>query len=197
MDNPPAVAKMKQAVLDIMRVLCLDPLTLLPFEQTPTLEPFLLECISEARKRKYFSGSSGSSDQQPIQESHIRIGAAVGHYVWFRPGLVPHKVAVLASLLMGLYYCVDDCCFAPRSLAEYGSRLVSRRSQLEKGLDDLTALNSELADMYDPVIGDLLRMSHQAYMMGNYLEGRMCGAKETEASGAPNIQLKFILLTYI
>lgn len=179
---------MKQAVLDIMRVLSLDPLSLLPFEDTPTLKPFVLECISEARSRNYLS-SDTSESSQPIQESHIRIGAAVGHYAWFRPGLVPHKIAVLASLLMGLYYCVDDCCFDPRSLAEYGSRLISHRPQLEKGLDDLTAFNSELADMYDPVIGDLLRMSHQAYIMGNYLEGQMCDNKETEASVARSINI--------
>jgi hypothetical protein len=160
-----------------MRVLKIDSFSLLPFEQTPTFEPFLLECIAEARRRKYISSS------QPFQEQHVRIGAAAGHYVLFRPGLVPHTVAVLASLLMSLYYCVDDGCFAPQSLAEYGSRLVSGRPQLEKGLNDLTALNAELADMYDPVIGDLLRMSHQAYMMGNYLEGRMCG-DETEVGSA-------------
>jgi hypothetical protein len=175
---------MKQAVLAIMRVLKIDSFSLLPFEQTPTFEPFLIECIAEAHRRKYISSS------EPIQEQHIRIGAAVGHYGWLRPGLVPHKVAVLSSLLMGIYYCVDDGCFAPQSVAEYGSRLVSGRPQLEKGLDDLTALNSELADMYDPVIGDLLRISHQAYMMGNSLEGRMCG-DETEVGSAPRPQPNF------
>ncbi|KAJ7483284.1 hypothetical protein FB451DRAFT_1555286 [Mycena latifolia] len=171
MDTGGARARgIKQAVLDILRVLDIDSLSLLPFEQTPTVEPFVLECIAEARERNYLSASP-----QPIQEHHIRIGAAVGHYVWLRPGLVGRKIAVLASLLMGIYYCIDDCCFAPESLGEYGSRIVAGRPQLEKGLDDVTRLNSELADMYPPVIGDLLRLSHQAYVMGNYLEGQMGG----------------------
>ncbi|KAJ6568357.1 hypothetical protein DFH09DRAFT_433482 [Mycena vulgaris] len=169
MFHSPAVAKMKQAVLHIMRILNIDSLSLVPFDETPTFKPFLLECIEEARRRNYLSDSS-----QPFQEKHVRIGAAVGHYVWLRPGLVSHEIAVLSSLLMSLYYCIDDCCFSPTSLAEYGSRLASGRPQLEKGLDDVTALNSELADMYEPVIGDLLRISHQAYVMGNYLEGQMC-----------------------
>ncbi|KAJ7147587.1 hypothetical protein C8R43DRAFT_1195296 [Mycena crocata] len=168
--SPTEVAKIKRAILDIMHLLNLDPLALVPFEETPTFEPFLRECIDEARRRNYLS-----DQPQPIRESHVRIGAAVGHYAWLRPGIVGRKIAVLSSLLMGLYYCVDDCCFAPRAIAEYGSRLISGRPQLEKGLDDLTALNSELAGMYDPVIGDLLRMSHQAYIMGNHLEAEMCG----------------------
>ncbi|KAJ7663863.1 hypothetical protein DFH06DRAFT_1393665 [Mycena polygramma] len=179
MSNPPAVAQMKQAVLDVMRVLNIDPLLLRPFEKTVTFEPFVQECVEEARRRKYLS-----SKPQPIREEHIRIGAAVGHYVWVLPGLVSHQIAVLASLLMGLYYCVDDCCFDNRALAEYGSRLVAGSPQLEKGLDDLTALNSELSNLYDPVIGDLLRMSHQAYMLGIYLEGRM-GTKWDVSKDAP------------
>ncbi|KAJ7227778.1 hypothetical protein C8J57DRAFT_1518561 [Mycena rebaudengoi] len=173
------VTKIKQAVLDMMRVLNIDPLSLRPLEQTPTLEPFILECIEEAYRRKYLC--------DPFQEKHVRIGAAVGHYVWLLPGYVGHKTTVLASLLMAFYYCVDDCCFQPRSLAEYGSRLVSGSPQLEKGLDDLTALNSELSNLYAPVIGDLLRMSHQAYMMGNHLEVAMegVGTKWVVSQNAP------------
>lgn len=156
-----------------MSVLNIDPAHLLPFDKTPTFEPFLLECIEEARKRGYLS--KGSCDQ-PFQEKHVRIGAAVGHYTYFHHRETEsHAVAVLASLLMAFYYCVDDYCFDPRSIAEYGSLLASGRPQLEQGLDDLVALTAELSDMYDPITGDLLRITTQAYVMGNHLEREMCG----------------------
>ncbi|KAJ6617002.1 hypothetical protein B0H10DRAFT_1948684 [Mycena sp. CBHHK59/15] len=169
------VVKIKQAVLDTMRVLNIDPLSILPFDQTPTFEPFLLECIEEAYKRGYLSRTS---PQQPFQEKHVRIGAAVGHYTYIHHrGTGSHAIAVLSSLLMAFYYCVDDYCFDPRSVAEYGSRLAGGRPQLEQGLDDLAALSSELSDMYDLVTGDLIRMSTQAYVMGNHLERQMCGKR--------------------
>ncbi|KAJ7708964.1 hypothetical protein B0H17DRAFT_1264581 [Mycena rosella] len=163
--------KVKQAVLDVLRELNIEPPTLLPFDQTSTLEPFLLECLEEVRRRNYIS--------PPVEEKHIRIGATVGHYVWLLPSLVPHKLALLASLLMGLYYCIDDGCFAPQSLAEHAGRLVSGQVQLERGLGHAAALLEEVAGMYESVVGDLLRMAHQAYVMGNYLEGRMAGEGKT------------------
>ncbi|KAF7309429.1 Terpenoid synthase [Mycena indigotica] len=166
--------KISQAVKDVLSLLNIDVTRLSAFDDTPTLEPFALECIAEAYKRGYLSRDKLSST---LQESHIRIGAAVGHYVWLRPAVVPHKVAILGSLLMGQYYCVDDCCFSSQSLVEYGARLVAGRSQLDKGLDHITEVNCELADMYPAVVGDMLRMSHQAYMTGNYLEGQMASEK--------------------
>ncbi|KAJ7233052.1 hypothetical protein C8J57DRAFT_169366 [Mycena rebaudengoi] len=156
-----------------MRVLDIDPLDILPFEETPTFEPFLRECVEEAHKRGYLSHSS---TQQPFQEKHVRIGAAVGHYTYYHHrSTASHTIAVLASLLMAFYYCVDDYCFEARSIAEYGSHLAAGRPQLEQGLDDLAALTSELSDMYDVITGDLLRMCTQAYVMGNHLEREMCG----------------------
>jgi hypothetical protein len=172
-----------------MRVLNIDPLSILPFEETPTFEPFLRECVEEAHKRGYLSHSS---TQQPFQEKHVRIGAAVGHYTceydarstrvftqtvpdYHHRSTASHTIAVLASLLMAFYYCVDDYCFEARSIAEYGSHLAAGRPQLEQGLDDLAALTSELSDMYDVITGDLLRMCTQAYVMGNHLEREMCG----------------------
>jgi hypothetical protein len=44
---------------------------------------------------------------------------------------------------------------------------------LEKGLDDLTALYFELAGKYHPVVADMLRISHKAFIMGNFMEGEM------------------------
>ncbi|KAJ7445061.1 hypothetical protein FB451DRAFT_1433570 [Mycena latifolia] len=166
--SPPSIAKIKEAVLDIMDVLDIDPLSLVPLEQTSTLEPFIIDCIEEARRRNYISDSP-----QSFREEHVRTGATLGHYAWFIPGLVSHKMAVLCSIWVGYYFCIDDFGFSLQALAEYGSRLVSGRPQLEKGLDDLNALNSELADMYHPVSGDLLRMSNQGFIMGNYLEEQM------------------------
>ncbi|KAJ7708995.1 hypothetical protein B0H17DRAFT_1191500 [Mycena rosella] len=163
--------KVKQAVLDVLRELNIGPPTLLPFDQTPTLEPFLLECLEEARRRNYIS--------PPVEEKHIRIGAIVGHYVLLCPSLVPRKLALRASLLMGLYYYIDDGYFAPQSLAEHAGRLVSGQVQLERGLGHAAALLEEVAGMYDTVVGDLLRMAHQAYVIGNYLEGRMAGEGKT------------------
>lgn len=160
-----------------MRILSIDPLSLVPFEKTPTFGTFLTECIDEARKRGYLASDSR---EQPFQEKHVQIGAAVGHYTYYHHrGTESHDVAVLASLLMAFYYCVDDYCFDRRSIAEYGSRLVAGRPQLEQGLEDLAALNAELTDMYDTITGDLIRMSTQAYVMGNHLEREMCGNHAT------------------
>lgn len=159
-----------------MHVLKIDPTSLLPFDKTPTFEPFLLECIDVARKRGYLS-SDGTG--QPFVEKHVRIGAAVGHYTYrHHLGTESHKVAVLASLLMAFYYCIDDYCFDPRSVAAYGARLTACLPQLEKGLDDLVEVNSELCNMYDSITGDLIRMSTQAYVMGNHLETAMCSNRE-------------------
>ncbi|KAK7031665.1 terpenoid synthase [Favolaschia claudopus] len=189
MSAPLDIPRIKQAVLDVLAVLKIDPLSLSPFEETSTLELFVVECIQEAQNRDYLL--------EPMRVEYIRIGAAVGHYVWLLPGRVGHQVAILASLLMGFYYCVDDCCYESRSLGEYGSRLMSRSSQIEGGLDHLTALNSELADLYNPVIGDLLRISHQAYMMGNYLEGQMSdtGSKWAVSKYAPGFPAVMKTLT--
>lgn len=155
-----------------MHVLNIDPAAILPFEKTPTFEPFLIECIDEAYSRGYLSSNS----TQAFQEKHVRIGAAVGHYTYMHHrNTESHSIAVLASLLMAYFYAVDDYGFGPQSIAEYGSRLTSGRPQLEKGLDDLVALNAEICEMYDSITGDLLRMSTQAYVMGNHLERAMCG----------------------
>ena len=157
-----------------MRVLNIDPASILPFEKTPTFEPFYQECLDEAYRRGYLPTDQ---HQQAFQEKHIRIGAAVGHYTYFHHhGTENHMICILATLLMSYFYCIDDYCFQPRSIAEYGSRLVSGRPQLEKGLDDLAAVTAELSDMYDVITGDILRMSTQAYVMGNHLEREMCGS---------------------
>ncbi|KIK56500.1 hypothetical protein GYMLUDRAFT_247756 [Collybiopsis luxurians FD-317 M1] len=157
-----------------MDILDIDPLSILPFEKTPTYKPFLAECVEEARKRGYL----GEEENQAFKEKHIHIGAAVGHYTYLHhKNTQSHDVAVLSSLLMAFYYCIDDYGFEAKSVTEYGSRLVSGRPQLEKGLNDLATLSAELSSMYDPVTGDLLRMSTQAYVMGNHLEREMCGLR--------------------
>ncbi|KAJ3739799.1 hypothetical protein DFH05DRAFT_1512854 [Lentinula detonsa] len=153
-----------------MRVLGIDPLTIVPFDKTPTFKPFLAECVDVARQRGYLV------DGLAFQEKHIHIGAAVGHYTYLHhKGTKSHDIPVLSSLIMAFYYCIDDYCFEAQSLAEYGVRLASGRPQREKGLDDLVALSAEIAGMYDPITGDLLGMSTQAYVMGNHLEREMCG----------------------
>ncbi|KAJ3916652.1 hypothetical protein F5877DRAFT_80706 [Lentinula edodes] len=155
-----------------MRVLEIDPLTIVPFEQTPTFKPFVAECVEAARQRGYLV------DELAFQEKHVHIGAAVGHYTYLHHrGTKSHDIAVLSSLLMAFYYCIDDYCFKARSLAEYGARVASGRPQLEKGLDDLVSLSAEISEMYDPITGDLLRISTQAYVMGNHLEREMCGTR--------------------
>ncbi|KAH9942037.1 hypothetical protein B0H21DRAFT_893151 [Amylocystis lapponica] len=155
-----AIAKVKHAVLDTMRILKIDPGSILPFDKTPSLEPFILECIDEARKRGYLSSDS---IPQPFEERHVRIGATAGHYVHFH-----HREMESHA-----------------SIAEYGSRLASGRSQLEKGLDDFVALSAELSDMYDTITGDFLRMSTQAFLVGAHLEQELSG-KHWQAEWAVN-----------
>lgn len=158
-----------------MSILEIDPLSIVPFKRTPTFEPFLAECVQVARDRGYLS-----EEIQPFQVKHVQIGAAVGHYTYLHHrNTASHDVAVLSSLLMGFHYCVDDYCFEANSVAEFGSCLTSGRPQLEKGLSDLASLSAELSDMYGPVTGDLLRISNQAYVMGNHLEREMCGLRAT------------------
>ncbi|KAJ7780163.1 hypothetical protein DFH07DRAFT_464813 [Mycena maculata] len=72
--------KIKNAVLDVMCILNLDPLSLLPFEQTPTLrlEPFSLECIEKARRRN-LPLPLPQPRPQAFQEKHVCTGAAE-HY---------------------------------------------------------------------------------------------------------------------
>ncbi|KAJ7828227.1 hypothetical protein B0H14DRAFT_3466428 [Mycena olivaceomarginata] len=165
-------AQIKEAVLETMRMFDVDPLSLLPVEQTPTFEPFMLECIEEAYTRGYLSRSSDLA----LTEKHVRIGAAVDHYAYFHHrGTSSHKITVLGSLCIALDFCIDDNCFDPHSIEEYGSRLVAGRPQLEKGLDDYRAVTSELSDMYDATAGDLMRMSSLAYVAGVHLEAGMCG----------------------
>ncbi|KAJ3908271.1 hypothetical protein F5879DRAFT_367662 [Lentinula edodes] len=168
-----------------MRVLEIDPLTIVPFEQTPTFKPFVAECVEAARQRGYLV------DELAFQEKHVHIGAAVGHYTYLHHrGTKSHDIAVLSSLLMAFYYCIDDYCFKARSLAEYGARVASGRPQLEKGLDDLVSLSAEISEMYDPITGDLLRISTQAYVMGNHLEREMCGTR-SQVSDTLNPVLRF------
>ncbi|KAF9062372.1 hypothetical protein BDP27DRAFT_1428001 [Rhodocollybia butyracea] len=169
------IEKIKKAILDVLSILEIDPLSIVPFEKTPTFEPFLAECVKVARDRGYLS-----EENQPFQEKHVRIGAAVGHYTYLHHrNTASHNVAVLSSLLMGFQYCVDDYCFEANSVEEYGSCLAAGRPQLEKGLSDLASLSAELSDMYGPVTGDLLRLSNQAYVMGTHLEREMCGLHAT------------------
>ncbi|KAF5391127.1 hypothetical protein D9757_003044 [Collybiopsis confluens] len=135
------IKKIKAAVLDTMKILDIDPKKLLPFETTPTFQPFVAECVEEARKRGYL----GEGNDNAFKEKHVHIGAAVGHYTYLHHKNTPsHDLAVLSSLLMAFYYCVDDYCFEAESVAGYGSRLASGQSQLEKGLDDLVSVSAEL-----------------------------------------------------
>ncbi|KAJ7272102.1 hypothetical protein C8J57DRAFT_1225647 [Mycena rebaudengoi] len=162
------VTKIKQAVLDMMRVAKHRPFIPPSFRtDPPPSNPLYSNVSKKPIDANIFAIPSKRSMCVSVPPSATMSGSFLD--MW------GHKTTVLASLLMAFYYCVDDCCFQPRSLAEYGSRLVSGSPQLEKGLDDLTALNSELSNLYAPVIGDLLRMSHQAYMMGNHLEVAMEG----------------------
>ncbi|KAJ3713489.1 hypothetical protein DFJ43DRAFT_1228205 [Lentinula guzmanii] len=155
--------KCKKAVLDTMQVLNIDPLAIVPFDQSPTFNPFVARCIEAARQRNYLTDA--------FQEKHVIIGAAAAHHAYlFHEGTESHNVPVLSSLLMAFIYFIDDHGFQQRSIAEFGSRLVSGRSQLEKGLDDIVAATTELADMYTPITGDLLRLTIQAYVMSNQLE---------------------------
>ncbi|KAJ3774359.1 hypothetical protein FB446DRAFT_786974 [Lentinula raphanica] len=167
-----AVGKCRDAILETMRVLGINPSTIVPFDKTPTFKPFLAECVKVARQRGYLV------DGLAFQEKHIHIGAAVGHYTYLHHKGTgkSHDIPVLSSLIMAFYYCIDDYCFEAQSVAEFGARLAAGRQQREKGLDDLAALTAEVVEMYGPITGDLLSASTQAYVMGNHLERVMCGA---------------------
>ncbi|KAJ4478980.1 hypothetical protein J3R30DRAFT_2698028 [Lentinula aciculospora] len=146
-----------------MRMLNIDPLAIIPFERSPTFNPFVDKCIETARQRNYLNDT--------FQEKHIIIGAAAAHHAYlYHEGTESHDIPVLSSLLMAFIYFIDDNGFQQQSIAQFGSRLVSGRPQLEKGLDDMVAATAELADMYEPITGDLLRMTIQAYVMSNQLE---------------------------
>ncbi|KAJ3758599.1 hypothetical protein EV360DRAFT_82907 [Lentinula raphanica] len=155
--------KCKKAVLDTMQILSIDPLTIVPFEQNVSFAPFVTRCIEAAHQRNYISDA--------FQEKHVVIGAAAAHHAYlYHGGTKSHDIPVLSSLLMAFIYFIDDNGFHQQSIAEFGSRLGSGRPQLEKGLDDIVAATAELADMYETITGDLLRLTVQAYVMSNQLE---------------------------